>query len=72
MKKSLENEIHKSREVVLNVPVFNGQEELIKQYLCYYGSLETHLASLPRVEIEWVEYFDLDSALKFQLIHQSL
>ena len=68
MKESLENEIHKSREVVLNVPVFNGQEELIKQYLSYYSSLESHLASLPKVEIEWVEYFDLDSALKFQKI----
>ncbi len=68
MKRSLLEDIEDGRKTITEVKLFNGQEELQRQYLQYYLALETHLHSLPEVELEAVEFFNPDSAKKSQLI----
>jgi len=67
-KASLLYQIRSAEKTILAVKNFNGQTELKNQYLQYYIAMEKHLNSLPEIEIEEVEIFNLDSAKKHQVI----
>ena len=68
MKETLMDKIEDGRKTILEIKLFNGQETLKNQYLVYLQAMENHLNSLPEVEIEEVENFNLDSARKLQII----
>jgi hypothetical protein len=74
-KKSVRNkanmikEVQDARNKIREIPNLNGQDQLMEVYQNYFIAMETYLNRLPTIEIESVEYFDPDSAAKFQKAH---
>ncbi len=74
-KKSIRNkadmlkEVQEARIKIREIPNVNGQDQLMEVYQNYFTAMETYLNRLPTIEIESVEYFDPDSAIKFQKAH---
>jgi len=67
-KASILNEVIKGRITIQETPPFNGQERLKGMYMAYFLAMEVYLNRLPIVEIESVEFFNADSAHKYQEI----
>lgn len=74
-KKSIRNkaaimeEVKQAKIKIREIPNVNGQDKLMKVYQDYFTAIETYLHRLPTIEIESVEYFDADSANKFQKVY---
>ncbi len=65
-KESMLEEVLDAKKRVSEMPLFGGQDRLKKAYLNYYIAMETYLRRLPVMQIRSVEFFDTDSARKFQ------
>jgi len=68
-KASMMQEVQDAKIKIRDIPSVNGQDKLMNVYQDYFTAMETYLNSLPTIEIESVEYFDSDSAMKFQKAH---